>query len=111
MPARIIRNTSNPLAAINPNDIESISVLKDAAAASVYGSRAANGVILITTKSGKEGKTKINFRTSTGIDRLANDNHYGPMSAAQFLQFSRDAVKNAGMDPDDPANGNYYFPM
>ena len=49
-------NTSNGIATINPNDIESITVLKDAAAAAVYGSRAANGVILVTTKSGKEGK-------------------------------------------------------
>jgi TonB-linked SusC/RagA family outer membrane protein len=105
-----LTNTGNSLTTINPNDIESISVLKDAAAASIYGSRAANGVILITTKSGKEGKTKINFRTSTGFDILANDNHYGAMSASEFLQFSRDAVVNAGLDPDDPSGGNYYFP-
>jgi len=105
-----LTNTGNSLATINPNDIESISILKDAAAASIYGSRAANGVVLITTKSGKEGRTKINFRTSTGFDMLANDNHYGAMSAKDFLQFSRDAVINAGLDPDDPTSGNYYFP-
>ncbi|HEX4851997.1 MAG TPA: TonB-dependent receptor plug domain-containing protein, partial [Puia sp.] len=51
--------TSNALAGINPNDIESVSVLKDAAASSLYGSRAANGVIIITTKKGRAGKTKI----------------------------------------------------
>jgi TonB-linked SusC/RagA family outer membrane protein len=103
-------NTSNALSALNPNDIESVSVLKDAAAASIYGSRAANGVILITTKSGKAGKSRINFRVSTGIDKLANDNKYYPMTASEFLQYSRDAVKNAGLDPDDPSSGNYYYP-
>lgn len=106
----LLTNTANTLASINPGDIESISVLKDAAAASIYGSRAANGVVLITTKSGKDGKSKIKFRTSTGVDKLANDNHFGPMSAKQFLDFSRDAVINAGLNPDDPDAGNYYFP-
>jgi TonB-linked SusC/RagA family outer membrane protein len=104
-------NTSNTLSSINPNDIESISILKDAAASSIYGSRAANGVILITTKSGKAGKSKISLRTSTGIDILANDNHYYPMTAKEFLQYSRDAVINAGLDPDDPASGVYYYPQ
>jgi TonB-linked SusC/RagA family outer membrane protein len=106
----LLTNTANTLSSINPSDIETISVLKDAAAASIYGSRAANGVILITTKSGKEGKSKVSFRTSTGIDILANDNHYGAMGAKDFLQYSRDAVINAGLDPDDPGNGVYYFP-
>ena len=54
----------NPLASINPNDIESIQVLKDAASASIYGSRAANGVIIITTKQGRKGQIKINFDAS-----------------------------------------------
>lgn len=103
-------NTSNTLSSLNPNDIESVSVLKDAAAASIYGSRAANGVILITTKSGKAGKSNVNLRVSTGIDKLANDNHYYPMTASEFLQYSRDAVINAGLDPDDPSSGNYYYP-
>jgi TonB-dependent starch-binding outer membrane protein SusC len=103
-------NTSNTLSSLNPNDIESVSVLKDAAAASIYGSRASNGVILITTKSGKAGKSKVNFRASTGIDMLANDNGYYPMTAKEFLQYSRDAVINAGLDPNDPTSGNYYFP-
>lgn len=56
----------NPLANLNPNDIESIQVLKDAAAASIYGSRGSNGVVIITTKSGKAGKTQINFNTYMG---------------------------------------------
>tara|TARA_R110000823_G_scaffold315678_2_gene449437 strand:- start:4227 stop:7310 length:3084 start_codon:yes stop_codon:yes gene_type:complete len=57
--------STNPLASINPNDIESLEILKDAAA-SIYGSQAANGVVLITTKKGKEGKTKLNFNAYSG---------------------------------------------
>ena len=66
-------NTNNAIAAINPNDIESLTVLKDAAAASIYGSRAANGVILVTTKSGKAGKASFSARAKFGVSTLAND--------------------------------------
>jgi len=103
-------NTGNALSNLNPNDIESISVLKDAAAASIYGSRAANGVILITTKSGKAGASRVSFRASTGIDYLANDNGYGTMPYDDYITYIRDAVYNAGLDPDDPSNDRYYFP-
>lgn len=67
---------STAIAGINPSDIESVTVLKDAAATAIYGARAANGVIVITTKRGREGKTKVNFSTrltyspKTSIDRL-----------------------------------------
>lgn len=61
--------SGNPLDNINPGDIESIQVLKDAAAASIYGSRASNGVVLITTKSGKLGKPKLSFNTYYGINK------------------------------------------
>ncbi len=61
------------LASINSNDIESMTVIKDAAAASLYGSRAANGVIVITTKSGKAGKTHVDFRSDWGFSNLAID--------------------------------------
>ena len=105
-------NSSNALSAINPDDIESITVLKDAAAASVYGSRAANGVILITTKSGKEGKSHLTARAKFGISQLANDNNYGVMNAQQLLEYERTAIRNAGMNPDNPANpANAYRPM
>ena len=105
-------NNANTLANINPDDIESITVLKDAAAASVYGSRAANGVILITTKSGKEGKSHITARVKYGISQLANDNDYGVMNAQQLLGYQRQAIINAGMNPDNPGNtANYYRPM
>jgi TonB-dependent starch-binding outer membrane protein SusC len=63
---------SNPLNFINPQDIESIEVLKDASASAIYGSRAANGVIVITTKKGAKGQTKINLSMSTGFSTLAN---------------------------------------
>lgn len=102
-------NTSNPLVAINPNDIESITILKDAAAASIYGSRAANGVILITTKSGSSGKTDVKLRVSGGLTTLANDNNYGIMNPQQLVSYMRDAVNNAGIDPDDPTT-DYYTP-
>ena len=102
-------NTNNPIAMISPEDIESITVLKDAASASVYGSRAANGVILITTKSGKEGKSTITARAKFGMSALANDNNYGVMNAQELLAYQRDAIINAGKDPDDPA-GSYYRP-
>lgn len=60
-------SSSNVMSTINPTDIESLTVLKDAAASALYGSRAANGVILITTKRGKSGKPTINFKASVGI--------------------------------------------
>lgn len=102
-------NGTNPLSMINPDDIESITVLKDAAAASVYGSRAANGVILITTKSGKEGKSHFTARVKYGISTLANDNNYGVMSGQELLEYQRDAVRNAGKDPDNPTAGASYY--
>src|SRR5699024_7824131 len=58
---------NNVMSTLNPNDIESITVLKDAAASSLYGSRAANGVIIVSTKKGKLGKPKIDFRSSVGL--------------------------------------------
>ena len=63
---------NNALADINPNDIESFEILKDGAASAIYGSRASNGVILITTKKGKEGKTNFSYNTYTGIAQVAD---------------------------------------
>jgi TonB-linked SusC/RagA family outer membrane protein len=104
-------NTGNALSSLNPNDVESMTILKDAAASSIYGSRAANGVILITTKSGKIGTERINFRASYGVEQLANDNDYRPLTAEEYLTFQRVAVTNAGGNPDDPSKPSYYFPM
>ena len=67
-------NYFDPMAAYNPNDIESITVLKDAAATAIYGSRAANGVIVITTKKGSEGNLNITFETRQGFTSVANNN-------------------------------------
>jgi TonB-linked SusC/RagA family outer membrane protein len=63
---------ANPLSFLSPNDIESIDVLKDASATALYGSRASNGVVVITTKKGKAGKTQINLSLSSGISSTAN---------------------------------------
>jgi TonB-dependent starch-binding outer membrane protein SusC len=104
-------NTSNALTSLNPNDVESITVLKDASAASIYGSRGANGVILVTTKSGKQGKSRVDFRASFGFSKLANDNDYGVMTSGELLTYMRDAVYNVGLDPEDPNSGRYYVPM
>ena len=102
-------NTGNALASISHNDIESITVMKDAAAASIYGSRAANGVILVTTKSGKDGRTSFSARAKYGASWLANDNDFGIMSAEQLLGYQRDAAVNAGHNPDDTTSP-YYRP-
>lgn len=88
---------------INPNDIESMEILKDAAAASIYGSRASNGVILVTTKKGTKGKTTINFDTYTGIQEAWRT--LDLLKRDQYLDYGRTLVAN---DPsnfdDDPAN-------
>jgi TonB-linked SusC/RagA family outer membrane protein len=62
---------NNPLNSISPNDIESVQVLKDAAAGAIYGSRAANGVVIITTKRGKAGSVKVSLNATTGISKVA----------------------------------------
>ena len=103
-------NQSTSIATINPNDIESITVLKDAAAAAVYGSRAANGVILVTTKSGKEGQAQFDARAKYGVSWLQSDSGFRMMTSSELLSYQRDAIRNAGMDPDDPT-GTYYRPM
>src|SRR4029077_11396028 len=68
-----IAGSSNYLNTINPNDIESISVLKDASATALYGSRASNGVLIITTKKGARGKTRYNFNTQVSLSRISKD--------------------------------------
>jgi TonB-dependent SusC/RagA subfamily outer membrane receptor len=74
----------NPLATLNPDDIESIEVLKDAASAAIYGSRASNGVILISTKSGKSGKTKVNLGYFTGWSEPTKKQKF--LNAAQYRE-------------------------
>ncbi len=85
------------LSTINPNDIESIEVLKDASATAIYGSRGANGVVLITTKKGKAGKGTINFESYYGVQEVANK--LDLLNAAQFAELVNDANINAGRMP------------
>jgi TonB-dependent starch-binding outer membrane protein SusC len=89
--------TSNALAGLNGNDIEEITVLKDAAATSIYGSRAANGVILVTTKKGKAGKSRIKFETELGFTEVANLPDAGkPLNKQQWFELTREGLVNAG---------------
>ena len=82
---------------INPNDIESISVLKDAASASIYGSRAGNGVILITTKRGSSGQVKINYNNSIGWQALGATPKVA--SSADYAKLLNEADQNEGLAP------------
>ena len=91
---------------LNGNDIESIQVLKDAASASIYGSRAANGVIIITTKKGKEGKIKIDFDASLSIQTYAHKMEV--LNAKEFGQVMWQGFVNDGLDPNQNGLGYNY---
>ncbi|NND32010.1 MAG: SusC/RagA family TonB-linked outer membrane protein [Saprospiraceae bacterium] len=86
---------SNPLATINPNDIETIDILKDAASTAIYGARAANGVVLITTKRGKSGKPQVSYSAYIGIQEPASKLPR-PMNAAEFAANMNEAFRAAG---------------
>ena len=88
---------------LNGNDIESIQVLKDAASASIYGSRAANGVIIITTKKGKDGKVRIDFDGSVALQTYANK--MDVLSAKEFGQVMWQGYVNDGLDPNSNGLG------
>lgn len=92
------QGAGNPLSFISPSDIESISVLKDADATAIYGSRGANGVVLITTKKGRPGKSQVGFNISTGISKVSKK--IDLLSTQQYLQMRREAFKNDGVTPD-----------
>ena len=83
---------------INPDEIQDISVLKDAASTSLYGSRAANGVVLITTKKGKEGQTNISFNSYVGLQEVPQRGRIDMMDAVEFAQFKKEYYEDAG-DP------------
>ena len=91
---------------LNGNDIESIQVLKDAASASIYGSRAANGVIIITTKKGKEGKIKIDFDASISVQTYAHKMEV--LNAKEFGQVMWQGYVNDGLDPNQNGLGYRY---
>ena len=90
-----ISKSGGTLNDINPNDIESMEILKDASATAIYGSRGANGVILITTKKGKSGKTNITFDASFGWSNAINRVHM--MNSDQLYSFLEEAYENDGM--------------
>lgn len=87
--------TSNPLSTINPSDIESISVLKDAASTALYGSRGANGVILINTKKGSEGKTQVTFDTRVGWNSVGQFNMSNMTEASDIYEYAWLSIYNS----------------
>ncbi len=88
----------NPLNFINPLDIESIDVLKDADATAIYGSRAANGAILITTKKGKAGQTKVDFYAQSGVGQVGKKLKL--LNTQQYIAMRKEAISNDGLTPD-----------
>ena len=87
-------NAANPLANINPADIASFEVLKDGSASAIYGSRAANGVILITTKRGTEGKARVNYNTSMGFNEEVS--RFELLTGDEFVEIANEKRTNAG---------------
>ena len=100
---QILGGNISPLNALNPNDIESIEVLKDADATAIYGSRAANGVVLITTKKGKAGKTRFDAHLSSSLGSVSN--LLDLLNTQEYLELRREGVENDGFGPflEDPA--------
>ncbi|HEC41976.1 MAG TPA: SusC/RagA family TonB-linked outer membrane protein [Bacteroides sp.] len=97
--AILTNHPTNPMAQFNMADVETIQVLKDASAAAIYGSRAANGVIMITTKKGKAGKTNIDLNFSQGVSTRSNV--VGFLNAAEYRELLDEAAQN-GLDQGDP---------
>lgn len=93
--------TARQFSAINPADVESITVLKDAAATAPYGARGANGVVVVTTKSGKVGKTIYSFETKYGFSEKLKDNNFKMMNSSELLNFQNSLV-DLGFDPWTP---------
>ncbi len=106
-----IRGNVNVLSMINPNDIESISVLKDASAAAIYGVRAANGVVLITTKKGQSGAPRVEVSASAGVSNIVKK--YDMLSTPEFVALYREAYANNANEAKNlptvfnPANAAY----
>ena len=100
--------SNNGLTTLNPNDIESIEILKDGAAAAIYGSRAANGVVIITTKRGKQGKPLVELDGSFAVQTPTNVPDF--LNASQWRQFANTVADNSGLahapENDNPTNPN-----
>lgn len=86
---------ANGLATINPSDIESIEVLKDAASTAIYGSRGANGVVMITTKSGKAGQSRVTFESSAGLQQIRRKLEL--MNSEEYIDFAKRFYTNTGL--------------
>lgn len=95
----------SPLSYINPNDIQSITVLKDAAATTIYGANGANGVILLNTKKGLASKDKITYNFRTGINTIT-DTKFQVLTGDEYRELAAEAYANAGLNPAD-----YPFPL
>ncbi|WP_266364456.1 SusC/RagA family TonB-linked outer membrane protein [Tellurirhabdus rosea] len=102
---------TNPLSDINPQDIESIEILKDASAGAIYGARAANGVVLITTRRGKAGRTNVNFGAQYGASTPTKKVDF--LNTEQYVNFYRQAAANSDrideLDPKDPDSYTSYM--
>src|SRR3546814_15529347 len=85
----------NPLVFLNPNDIESISVLKDASSTAIYGSRGANGVIMITTRKGSYDRTEVSVSATSGIQQVPQRGRPSMMNSQEFADYQREKI--AGM--------------
>jgi TonB-linked SusC/RagA family outer membrane protein len=85
---------SNPLAGLNPSDIESIDVLKDASATAIYGARANNGVILVTTKRGKVGATTLSYDGYVGVQAIPKDKLFKVLNTEQYIKYQQDGFGN-----------------
>ena len=97
-------NDISPLSQINPNDIESVEVLKDASAAAIYGSRAANGVVLITTKRGKAGVSRVTYESYYGSQEV--NKQLNMMNASEFASLENEIFKqNVYADPASLGQG------
>ena len=101
----------SPLANLNANDIETVTVLKDATATSIYGARAANGVIVITTKKGKSGVPKVNFNAKVGWQMMPAYKHFKsyPVSADKYNELWAEACANELADLGDDGAVSYYM--
>ena len=91
--------TISPLSFLNPDDIESITVLKDATATSIYGADGGNGVVLVTTKKGREGKTNVSVNVEYGVANIDRSTAPKVLNAQQFMELARESYANAGLDP------------
>lgn len=104
--ASIIKE-GNPLVSINPNDIESIEVLKDADATAIYGSRGANGVVLITTKKGKAGKVKFDFNVYSGAGKASSRMEL--LETNDYVDMRVEGMKNSGLWPPPAFLQAFYY--